>query len=172
LMFSGGRPRLADSPRHVPLRSCIACRMSAEAHNLLRIQKNVACGSESVLSFGSRARRLGQQIGGRSGYVHLTESCLVRFARRKDGKDGKNEVALQAIATFLESQLASAQPSNRRLRFQEGLRAAHAAILRSSSVSHPKRSPASLPNVSHSVSHSVQHCAEPIASEHKKAVIR
>jgi predicted RNA-binding protein YlxR (DUF448 family) len=161
-MLSGGRPRLANSPRHVPLRSCMACRMSAEAHELLRIQKTVACSSECVLSFGNRARRLGQQVGGRSGYVHLTESCLVRFARR-----GKDEVSLQTIATFLESQLASEQPSDRRLRFQEGLRAAHAAILRSASVSHSKR-----PQASPNVSHSVQHCAEPIASEHKKAVIR
>jgi len=59
---------------HVPMRTCMACGVTAPQTTLLRIVRE----GESGLRVDAR-----RAAGGRGGYLHQAPHCWARFAQRK-----------------------------------------------------------------------------------------
>jgi uncharacterized protein len=75
----GGAPRrrrrpLAEKPRHVPQRTCVACRQGAAKRELVRVVRT-AVGAVQIDPTG--------KVAGRGAYVHQDPACWDQALRRR-----------------------------------------------------------------------------------------
>lgn len=84
-------------PRHVPIRTCVACRTSGDKRGLLRVVRN----PESGVAFDASGK-----ANGRGAYVCATETCIQ--SARKQNKLGRS-LKTEVPSTLYEELLTHAK---------------------------------------------------------------
>ena len=82
-------------PRHIPLRTCVACRTSGDKRGLLRVVRN----PQGVVEFDPTGK-----ANGRGAYVCATEPCIRQAQKQKKlDRSLKAQITEETFSKLLEN---------------------------------------------------------------------